>query len=123
MRYKSIILLIIVMILSYVLPLITNNWQFVIIAGIINGLFFIQKFRSFIISFIGTLLSWTISILFVISSTQNQKLLALISQIAGIPSMILLLIFILSPAIVAGLSSLAVTLIRNLIIKKSESSE
>ncbi len=117
MRYKSIILLILVIILSYVLPLITNDWRFVIVAGIISGLFLSQKLKSFIISFVGTLISWMIGALYIISLGQNQKLLSLISQIADIPSVILIAIFIFIPALVAGLSSLATTLIRDLMSK------
>ncbi|MGB9729305.1 MAG: hypothetical protein ACP5GU_09000 [Thermoprotei archaeon] len=115
MKYKSIVLLILVIILSYVLPLITNDWRFVIVVGVISGLFLSQKRKSFIVSFIGTLISWTMSTLYIVSLDQNQKLLSLISQIAGMSSIILIVIFIFIPALVAGFSSLAATLIRDLV--------
>ncbi|MEM3831980.1 MAG: hypothetical protein QW128_00040 [Thermoprotei archaeon] len=106
------------MILSYALPLITNNWRFVIVAGIISGLFLSQKLKSFIIGFAGTLISWTISTLYVVLLDQNQKLLSLISQVADIPSIILIMIFIFIPSLVAGFSSLVTTIVKNLISKR-----
>ncbi len=117
MRYKEITLLLMVMVLSYALPVITKDWRITIIVGIISGIFLTQRLKSFIIGFTGSLIAWLSSTLYVLLSPQNQRLLSLISEIAGIPSILLLVIFILVPSLITGLSSLIATLIRNLIME------
>jgi hypothetical protein len=120
MKYKVIILLLIVIVLSYILPLIAKDWRTVIIAGIISGLFLTNRFKSFIIGFMGALVAWLLNTLYILSSQQNQALLSIFSKIADVPLILLLIIFILIPSLLTGLSSLIVTLIR-ILIKKTHS--
>lgn len=115
MKYKSILLLLIVIVLSYTLPLIAKDWRTTIIAGIISGLFLTHRLKSFIISFIGALIAWLLSTAYILSSQQNQALLSIIGKITGISPILLLTIFILIPSLLTGISSLLITLIKNLI--------
>jgi len=115
MKYKTLILLIIVIILSYILPLITKDWRTIIIAGIINGLFLTHKLKSFIIGFVGTAVAWLLNTAYIIISQENQMLLLMISKITGVSQILLLTIVILIPSLLVGFTSLIITLIKNLI--------
>lgn len=118
MRYAFALSILVVLAADYALTTLLGDWRVAVAAGFIGGLFLLSRLKSFISGFLGVLIAWVLMMAPILLNANNQKLLAILANIIGMPPYLPLSLLFVLPAVLGGLSSLLATLMR-LIIKRT----